>query len=1037
MAEETGGKFSGDSLIGVIVGALLASVKSSNKVDKVAEAVVDRLNSAYEKYSNKSEAAANRWMDGFFKAARAGVDKGIKSFDQSFHSKLGQSAQGALNSIHQGIASGVQKLTPLLGKASAAWKEFSGLVGGTQFWRYAIAAPFVAAIDTVQDLRRTMVESADIMGDRFQNLTHMMNAMLAQVTLSQRMSVRVLESFSSLGILATHTTDQIVDLGVHVGRMNEYFYYSTQVLAETYNHMSKLGVSVKGYIKLTKDSYKYGKMYNLSLEEQQYNLQWAQKHMQSLGRTGDAAGAALIHQFARASGYLKALTGDAKVSAAFLEKMGKFSEQETIRSYTIMAAHSGRTTRDLMDMYRNNMDEFVATSTEASTHYINRMISASGGLAKMIEGTLDPIVQDRILGLASQHFGTDKPQAYMAMVAKVREEMASLEKEYEAAGRAADFRLRQEELVQQAFENQGKKLREALDAQAEFRASTADFDKNYAALKSTHLEMMASLKNIGHALLVTIGTPVIRVFHEILEMLRPIVDGLGWLVTKFSEAVSKSKALQAIVAGIVIGLTGLLFPILQTAIIFGLVVKVADELFKLLGLGGVWGVLRMVGKELLRIGTIVWNAVVLPVKVVVWLWKAVTGALREAWELTKVLFTPALYVANLLFKKAKEIWGAVSAWGTELLESSEVLKAIRATITTIGGWAKSVKGWFSGWGKETQQAQREVVKVSSTLKKESGGFANWYLSSMEKVINGYKAAWTALGSPVDAFKLGMSYLEELVDRIKGRFQTLGALIKDLIWLPIKNASNTLVWAVQKALSFLGMASDPGELKLEQRKGVEQTLRDGALRDAAIQRQHELDRKQNHALHQKLSGIMKEEGYLGRKDSKKASEAIVRELNRQSPLRYSEVSPFSKKGKDRRMALDDGLTKAEITIKDDAGRKVVQMPLLRGKSVEVPFRPGADPGSRAGVPGEFVSRRSTADNDWAARNSTRTQPVQVNVAPTAVTVEMQEVVARLEKLITQADNQAERERLRNQLEMFNLQAGRSAWPDAHRLATGTV
>lgn len=560
------GKFSGAATIDALVAALLSSVKTHSKsFQRVSRHMLGSISAGFNTSS-----------------AKGAMEEGGQSLAQS---------------IERGLVKGLSTVNTRAG----VWaRDFiSGFKAN--FARYKvsaaiISAPLIAAIDLAQDLRTVMVESADIMGDKYMAAAHSVNTMMVSVSMTQGRAVQLMETMSGLGLVNRLTNKDMTDLGVQVGRMSEFFGYNAQVLLKNYSALNRLQVSTKAFTTMTKVAYVEGKRQNLSLQEQEQVLGLVQEHMHRLGRSGDVVAVSLTASFSRALGVFKRLNTDIGAAVAGLQEMADYSGAETLKRYAMIAANSGRSVNDLMDMYENRVDEFVVASNEAATNYANRLMQVNGGLAAALDGTMDKIARSNIEKNMAAAFGKDHLDAYRTTTAAVRQRLQETEEYYHSIGRLAEFQANKEQIALGLYEEQLRAVKQRNEEERRNAVDTAKFDADYESLKATKVEIMRSLTHIAHALLVVVGGPLVRVLHEMMKMVQPIVDWLARGVVALSEAVNKSKDLQAVFAGLLLVAAGLLMPFLQVPILIGVAIKAVDEFLKsVVGVkDGLWGVLGMV-----------------------------------------------------------------------------------------------------------------------------------------------------------------------------------------------------------------------------------------------------------------------------------------------------------------------------------------------------------------------------------------------------------------------------------------------------------
>jgi len=613
MAEQ-GGKFSGGSIIDHVVGALLVSVAKDGKAfEKVTSAVYDNLDKSFKRQKKRLEQIA----DGVTAGLGERMGKGLSKLSPRVAGQMG----GFFDALDKKASGGARKI---LDTASGMTKSLNG-VFNTHFQnleRYKaraalLAMPIVAAMDLAHDLRRVMVESSDVMGDSYTRVAHTVNAMTASVSMSQNAAVALIEKMSNLGILVNQNDKDFVDFAIHVGKLTETFGYNADAVLKNYANLSRLGVSMRGFIDYTKTAYEWGKRYNLSLRDQEAVMGQVNLHMAKMQLSGDGAAKGMVVQFSKVAGLFKALNVDISQAMQSLNEMSNFSQDEVIRKYARMASVTGRSVNELMGMYKNNIEEFTAVSMEGAFKYASNLARNQGeSLGAMVDGTINHIALGRLQGAMAEAFGADKVTALSTILAQTRTQLSEMESQYEALGRGAEFRANKEAFTQEVFDNQIKRMREQMAMEAEQRAQFSKFDEVYNSLKATTTEMLGSLKNIGHAILVIIGTPVLKFMHEFFKLVRPIIDGLAQGAIGLSNMVSNSKVLQAVLVGLFAVAVGLWQPFLQIPILIGIAVKVLDEFLEMLGLGGVWGVLGEIWEGIKAIGSALYNMVLAPFRLI-------------------------------------------------------------------------------------------------------------------------------------------------------------------------------------------------------------------------------------------------------------------------------------------------------------------------------------------------------------------------------------------------------------------------------------
>lgn len=835
MAEQ-GGKFSGGSIIDHVVGALLVSVaKDSKAFEKVTSTVYDDLNKSFKRQKKRLEQIA----DGVTVGLGERMGKGL--------SKLSPRVAGQMSGFFDALdkkASGGARKT--LDTASGMTKSLNG-VFNTHFQnleRYKVraallAVPIVAAMDLAHNLRRVMVESSDVMGDSYTRVAHTVNVMTASVSMSQGAAVRLIEEMSGLGILINQNDKDFVDFATHVGKLTETFGYSANAILKNYANLSRLGVSMRGFIDYTKTAYEWGKRYNLSLRDQETVMGAVNDHMVKMQISGDDAAKGMVIQFTKVAALFKALNVDISAAMKTLNEMSNFSDNEVIRKYAVMASVTGRSVRELMSMHKNNIEEFAATSMEAAFKYASNVAANQGhNLSELINGTLDEISLDRVNKAMASQFGEDKVAALASILARVRTQLSEMESQYEALGRSAEFRAEKEAISKQLFNDQIKLMREKMAEEAATRAEFAKFDETYNSLKATTTEMLGSLKNIGHAILVIIGTPVLKFLHEIFKLIRPIIDGLAQGAIGLSNMVSNSKTLQAVLVGVFAVVAGLLLPFLKIPILIGVAVKVLDELAKALGIdGGIWGILGEMWDTIKAIGSAIYNLVLVPFRLL----------------------------------------GDLISWVSEKLGFSG--DGMGASFAKLGEWAKTLGRWI-------------------------GKFIMLPLRTTKTVFQALSLIFT---KPLEALKLGISLIQEVFESAISNAKMLGEIFVNLVWLPIKNAGKTIVWAVQKAMSLIGAGEDPGNLELDKTKSMSEIGLAQLNRLSDIHKSYADARAENTTLMNDLRNTVKTESFLGREQQSKELGNINKEMQLANKGRVSEISPYSRSGPERRLGAIDPIS----------------------------------------------------------------------------------------------------------------------------------
>ena len=588
MAEQ--GKFEGRAAIDHIVDSLVESIRSGSKsFDKAAGAVYSALGDATERGAKQ----AKETFAGFGKTVADGLGGTFK--------RLTPQAVMETKSLFDAINGGMKKgrgdilttLTSIKVGSNAVMADFFKNMAKYRMQAAILSAPLAAAIDLAYDLRRVSIESADVMGAQYSKVAHVTNAMTANVSMSQAAAVQLVSSLSELGILANKIDEKdFVPFAIHLGVLTDVFGYNADAMVKNYAQLDKLGVTMRGYINITREAFTYGKIYNLSLREQERALGLVSDHMAKMGKVGDGAARAMTQEFVKAISVFKSLNLNIDSSLQSLNKLSDFSDGEVIGKYTMIAAYTKTSTEEAMRLYRDNMSEFVLLQNQAMVNWAGNYTRHVGGFATILDNKLGPIMQGRLNERIKAQFGEDKVEALTSITAKVAKDLGTVESHYASIGKLSEFRANRERIIERLYTTQMDRLKEQMEVEAKSRKNYADFDETYQATKATTTELLGKIKNVGHALLVTIGTPMLKVFSEVLQLVAPIVDLADELVTSFSSVVSGSEEWNVVIAGIMLGLTGLLMPFLQIPIVIGLGIVALDKMAKAAGMGGLAGILR-------------------------------------------------------------------------------------------------------------------------------------------------------------------------------------------------------------------------------------------------------------------------------------------------------------------------------------------------------------------------------------------------------------------------------------------------------------
>ena len=645
-----------------------------------------------------------------------------------------QRAAPAMMAGANGLSSALSRAAPAveaaLGGAHRVMKGLTEELGKSRLILGAFWLQYAGISDIQRNLKKTAIESSELWGAKFYDMAIAVGHVSTNSQLTQDRAVELMSNFSSLGMVAGKTGEELFAMTNNAAILTKHFGYSSQEAALLYYGLSKAGLGFKEIDRLTQINFESGAKFNVSLAEQRENMGLLTDHMVRFGLTGATTAVQLVASLNRMRGAYKELGLDAGQATEWIRKMSQTGTTEQMQQMRILSAFSGQTMAELNRMLEQDPGALVITRNTALVDSVTRTFGADDVFKNFKDlGTDQKDAINLIAQRFAQKLGVGEEEA-RNMMGRMRQYVADNQKRG----------LSTQQLLDEFSKKTGK-------------GEDKGFQKQVDDANQTLSEFLTEIRNVGQALLVSVGVPLMSMLKPVLSGLVTFFRGIGELVGRFSGVF---KALGVVIAA-VLGILLFKFAFV-TAVIAGVVVVVGylidiwksfrDQTFDTTTvLGSALNLLGGIIDVLVSAAGLVLKVLWFPFGVVFKIIGAVLGAL---WDLVKpfsVLVTGPLnafsaglravsdfvtWIGDGLGKVGDGIAFVVSGpllllkmlfsaiWDVVTAVASTIGTVLMVPIRAVGDAVKAVAGWWSSLFDGVSDTNTVLGSLWSVVKSVAG-----------------------------------------------------------------------------------------------------------------------------------------------------------------------------------------------------------------------------------------------------------------------------------------------------------------------------
>jgi hypothetical protein len=675
------------NFLDAIAGAIKDS--KSKEMDSAAEQLSldfgDKMSEAAKK---KSAAFSSSFVDSIFSK----LPGGLKS------SRILKGFHGFLGNLEKGIKLVAAKAGGSFAAIGGSAIKFIGLAR-TVLTRLlpvviGIVSSFAAAMNMFRNLKTISLENGiDAMDRLYRSVT----ASSIALNMAQKDVIGLYEAFSSLGLIARRSNDELEAMVMTAGTWSKYLGFSKDEAAGLVAELSYLGIEGKESNAIMKDLYEVSTAYGLSLHDIQDNLRMSTKNMRTLMMAGSEAFITLLAQNSKLKASYKNLGLSTKEAEGWMEKFGTAASDGFAEVAAYMSSFTGK------DIYTI----FEEAGTAASVLDRNTAL-LNASFARLGDSMFKP-------GLTSSLVFKD-----------IAKNLGMTEKD------ARNFVFSNKKL----FNDLTKSGMSSADAIKEIRRQLNDpviieqgalWDERVSAVESDLGSVLSSLKNIGVGLLVEIGKPI-------LDIIQPALAGVAGFLKKSPAAL---KIISGAVVALGIAITIAFLPILKIPlIIMGIiwaVKKLYDEFeFVRYVVDGVWKgikyVFDLVGKAVVGVGATITALLSSIVSVIAKPFEWVYGKLEDFFTWLNDKFdNPVFRFFMKFFGETKKMTAVVSKEASSF--SKYAFGFAKDLFSDIGS------GLEDNIAKGADKLENAGNKVSVSVSKASTSLSNVKVTSQGNLVS--------------------------------------------------------------------------------------------------------------------------------------------------------------------------------------------------------------------------------------------------------------------------------------------------------------
>lgn len=497
----------------------------------IASSLMEQLAKAFSDNSGSMPQHYQRMSSSFFENFNKEVtkqmetDKGTPDQMMGSMAKAFERATGMLPVHYQGIA---KSLMQGIGKNISNMGNVLG---------ESLLAALGVAMDLQKDLIKVMVQNTGSLTSSYKDVAGSINDVSMATGIAQDRLVGITTQLSNVGLLGRMSKTELTGTLEVVGEWNRVFGMSAENIGKSVMGLQKLGISGAADLKKVGDiAFNTAKQQNLSLEEMNAGLQDAIDLTMRWGMTGVENTQAVVSGLMRAQGLYKELGLSTQAATEAAKKYSDITDVDVMRSLSQMSVVAGKTVNQLNMLRQQDFGQFMAVRADSA---LKAMSNTAGNLGL----TLDKLYSsgpksDAVL----QQIGWMKKQIGMQFAMSTEE----VDKLY--SGMEKYIAKNTEGMTDGIAKHQ-----KILQLQGEYIASmqkeskqNADANKSIEEFGNLWTTVLTKLKSLGQGLLVVIGTPLLNILQLALNVISPILSGIGAIVGFFTQF----KAFAPIVTGV-------------------------------------------------------------------------------------------------------------------------------------------------------------------------------------------------------------------------------------------------------------------------------------------------------------------------------------------------------------------------------------------------------------------------------------------------------------------------------------------------------
>lgn len=469
------------------------------------------------------------------------------SFFENFNKEVVKQTEGGEtpNKIMSGIAKAFEKAS---GALPGHYKTIAKNIGEgiskhlnttADVIATTLGAALVAAMDIQRDLTKVIIQNTGNMTESYKNVAGSINEVSMASGIAQDRLVGIVNQLSEVGLLGRMSRKELTGTLEVVGEWNRVFNMSAESIGKVIYGLDKIGVKGATDLKRVGDvAFNISKQQNLSLNEMNAGLQEAIDLTMRWGMTGVENTQAVVSGLMRAQGMYKELGLSTQAATEAAKKYSDITDVDVMRSLSQMSIMTGKTVNQLNLLRQSDFGEFMALRA-------NSALKAMGNTAGNLGLSLDKMYStgpksDAVL----QQIGWMKKQIGMQFAMSTDE----VDKLYTGLSK---YIAKNTEGMADGVEKHQKILKLQGEYITNLQTSSkqnADANKSIEEFGNLWSTVLGKIKSLGQGILVTIGTPLLSVLQLVLNIVSPLITGLGTIIGFFTQF----KAFAPIVTGVLV-----------------------------------------------------------------------------------------------------------------------------------------------------------------------------------------------------------------------------------------------------------------------------------------------------------------------------------------------------------------------------------------------------------------------------------------------------------------------------------------------------